>query len=92
MKPHFKIVGDRESGNYKVYNLNNEEYDLFCEIKNNKRGLKEARRQIGEHLLDQGYELKSVFIHQCIKPGRDKNPMEHWAVEEFLNGVPIKSL
>ena len=56
MKPHFKIVGDRESGNYKVYNLNNEEYDLFCEIKNNKRGLKEARRQIGEHLLDQGYE------------------------------------
>ncbi|MFD0682388.1 MULTISPECIES: hypothetical protein [unclassified Paenibacillus] len=87
---HFKTEGSKETGDYKVYECNNGNCKLIYEINGliNIGGLKEARQAIGRYLISNGHSVDKVFQHQCIKPGREKNPTHKWTVQNYLIGVP----
>ncbi|MFJ7756310.1 hypothetical protein ACQKGI_20035 [Peribacillus muralis] len=87
MRPKYKIIGSKETGNYFVCELLENEEETIYEVKENKvSGIKECRNWIGKRLVGF-FELKGneIIEHQCIKPGRDenKNPTHKWIVDDY---------
>lgn len=37
------------------------------------------------------YRISDIIEHKCIKPGRTKNPVNRWTVDELINNEdPVK--
>ncbi|GAA4725896.1 hypothetical protein [Brevibacillus fulvus] len=91
MDHYFRIEGCRETGTYFVYEITNGIAKEISEPVVGMRtgGLKKARQTIGQYLLKNGHSLSSSFTHYCIKPGRKKNYVHNWTVEQYLVGVPM---
>lgn len=97
MDHYFIIEGQRETGNYVVYESINgkKPYEIYT-VKNMKRGgLKQCRQHVGNLLKNTyGYSKDQVIPHQCVKPDREesKNPwIYNSTVQDYLDGIdPLK--
>jgi hypothetical protein len=87
---YFIIHGNREDGNYSIFEIIDDKKESVNKIFGNKRqGLKESRQWIGMYLRKHGFSNNQKMIHKCEKPDRDesKNPYHEWTVEQYVNGV-----